>query len=118
MPRIGSMWALGVANLIFTAVGLLAVATLLGFPLFLGAAALGVTQESVVRLLAYSSPVWAPMGAGFGLFTAGRLVRGVRRGADSIKRKSSDDDDPAWLIWGFLAAVGAIAFGAYLLLWR
>jgi hypothetical protein len=87
MPKIGFIWALGIANLLFTAVGLLAVATLLGFPLFMGAAALGVPQEKVVRLLTYLSPVWVPLGAGFGLFTAGRVVRGVRRGEDSIERK-------------------------------
>jgi hypothetical protein len=115
MPNVGSMWALGVANLLFTAIGLIAVTTLLGFPLFLGAAVLSVPQETVVRALAYSSPVWAPIGAGFGLFTAVRLMQGVRRGAESIERNPREVDDPSWLLWGFVAALGAIALGAYLL---
>lgn len=118
MPNFGSMWTLGVANLVFTAVGLIAIATFLGFPPFLGAAALGVPQERVVRLLAYSSPVWAPLGAGFGLFTAGRLMRGVRRGADSIEQKDSNEGSSTLLIMACIAAFMSIPLGAYLLFWR
>jgi hypothetical protein len=114
MPRFGSMWVLGIANLVFTAVGLLAVATLLGLPLFAGAAALGVPQEKVARLLAYSSPLWAPLGAGFGLFTAVRLMQGVRRGADSIERKDNERGSTL-LMSACVAAFASIALGAYLL---
>lgn len=93
-------------------------ATLLGFPLFIGAAALGVPQEDVARLLAYSSPIWAPVGAGFGLFTAARLVRGVRRGADTKEPEKGEEGSSTLLILACVAAFASIPLGAYLLFWR
>jgi hypothetical protein len=90
VPRFGAIWAIGFANLVFTAVGLFAMATLLGLPLFLAAAALNVPQESVARTLAYTAILWGPLGAGLGLFTAGKLVRGVRRTPVTLPRSDAD----------------------------
>jgi hypothetical protein len=89
MPNLGSIWFLGFVNLIFSALGLFAVASALGLPLSLGAAALKFEQEAVIWLLAYSSPLWAPMGAGIGLFTAIRLVKGMRRKFPQLREPAS-----------------------------
>jgi hypothetical protein len=78
-PDLFFLWFLGFTNLIFSAAGLFAAAGALILPLSLGAAAFDVNQEAVLWLLAYASPVWAPIGAGMGLFTAMRLIKGMRR---------------------------------------
>ena len=79
MPNLAFLWLFGLLNLIFSVLGLFAAAGALGLPLSLEAAAFKIDQETVLWLLAYASPVWAPMGAGMGLFTAMRLIKGMRR---------------------------------------
>lgn len=78
-PSAGLLWVTGMANLILTAVGVAAGAAVIGLPLFLISAAGGMSQEMAVRILLYSAVVWAPVGAGAGLFVTSRLTRGVRR---------------------------------------
>ena len=86
------LWVLGAANLVFSAVGLAAAAAAVGFPLVLGAAAFGLPQEEALRWLAYSSPLWAPVGAGAGLAGAGALTKGLRRRVPAEAQERRGDD--------------------------
>ncbi len=73
--------------LVFGSAGLLLVGSLIGLPLSLGAAALNVPQDNVLKWLAYSSPLWAPIGFGMGAVAASFLAKGIRRN----EPKKSDD---------------------------
>ncbi len=77
-----TFWGLGALNLVFTGVGVVASATAMAVPIYFVTTMLGFPPEHTIRILAYSSPVWAPIGAGLGLFTAGKLFKGVRSGSD------------------------------------
>ena len=76
-PRL--LWLFGVANLVFSAVGLFAAAAIIGGPLVLGARILGASFDQSIQWLLYSAPLWAPLGSGAGIGTASALVRGIRR---------------------------------------
>ncbi|HMI40650.1 MAG TPA: hypothetical protein VK485_05415 [Sphingomicrobium sp.] len=78
MPSLISFWFMGLVNLLFSAVGLIAAASLFGLPLLFFSATLGLKMSSVAAILIYSSPIWAPFGAGAGLWVASRLAKGIR----------------------------------------
>jgi len=75
----GLIWLLGIANLVFSAIGLFAAASIIGGPLVLGARMLGASFDQSMQWLLYSALLWAPLGSGAGLVAAGALIRGIRR---------------------------------------
>jgi len=89
------LWVMGAANLLFTIVGLSLAASMVGVPLFLAVAATGGAQETALEWLAYTAPLWAPVGAGAGLVTAGLLVRGVRRKPPEPAAERTRSEPPA-----------------------
>jgi hypothetical protein len=73
------LWVIGATMLVFGSVGLLLVGALVGLPLSLGAGLMGISQETVLKWLAYSSPMWGPIGFGMGMIATSSLMRGLRR---------------------------------------
>jgi hypothetical protein len=73
------LWVIGVINIIMSGAGLFAGAAVFGLPLAFALAALGYPQQTTLKWLAYSSPIWAPIGCGAGLGATGAIARGMRR---------------------------------------
>jgi len=80
MPPLISIWFMGAVNLLFSAIGLITAGSLIGLPLMLCSPILGLEASSVASILIYSSPIWAPFGAGVGLWIASKLAKGIRTG--------------------------------------
>jgi hypothetical protein len=73
------LWVIGALMLVFCGVGLVAAATVIGLPLYMAVAMLGVSQPTMVKVFVYSAIVWAPIGFGAGAAASSALLRGVRR---------------------------------------
>jgi len=78
VPDLRFLWALGAALLVLGGFGVAAAGTILGLPLLLVAAAAGFSLEQGLQALAYTSPIWAPIGAGMGMVVTSSLVKGFR----------------------------------------
>lgn len=79
------LWALGAVNLIFSAVGLFAAASAMGLLLYIAGLPFGASWTTVTNWLLYTSPLWAPIGAGAGIGVSAVLLRGVRRESAQAK---------------------------------
>ena len=78
VPDIRFLWALGAALLVLGGFGVVAAGAVFGLPLLLVAAAAGFSLELGLKALAYTSPLWAPIGAGMGMHVTSSLVKGFR----------------------------------------
>jgi hypothetical protein len=67
VPDLRFLWTLGAALLVLRGFGVAAAGTIVGLPLLLLTAAAGFSLEQGLKALAYTSPIWAPIGAGMGL---------------------------------------------------
>jgi hypothetical protein len=76
-PR--ALWILGIANLVFSAVGMIAAATVIALPAYLIARGMGLSVDQAMKWVLYAAVLWAPIGSGAGLIVCGTLVRGIRR---------------------------------------
>jgi hypothetical protein len=47
-------------------------------PVLLGATAFGFSLDQAFKVLVYSAPLWAPIGAGMGMFVTSNLTKGIR----------------------------------------
>ncbi len=78
VPDLRFLWALGAALLVLGGFGVAAAGTIVGLPLLLVVAAAGFSLEQGLKALAYTSPIWAPLGAGMGMVVTFSLVKGLR----------------------------------------
>lgn len=58
--------------------GVVLAGAIVGTPILLIAAAIGVSLDEGLKVVAYSSPLWAPIGAGMGMFLTNSLMKGLR----------------------------------------
>jgi hypothetical protein len=78
VPDVRLLWVLGAALLFLGGFGVLAAGTIVALPIILGATALGFPLDLSLRLVAYCSPLWAPIGAGMGMVVTSNVVKGLR----------------------------------------
>jgi len=77
-PDLRVLWALGAVLLVLGGFGIFAAGAIVGLPVLLGATALGFSFDQGMKVLAYSAPLWAPIGAGMGMLVTSNLMKGVR----------------------------------------
>jgi len=78
VPDLRFLWTIGAALILLGGLGIFAVGSLVALPILLGGAALGASLDQSVRIVAFSSPLWAPVGAGMGMLVTSNLVKGLR----------------------------------------